>query len=101
MKVVESLLRKACGETLNYWKDICCWYTSMRQLQCVPTTYVTENKETSFKFTLKPSIMSIVFASFKHRKVYNNTCHYTTKCLYLDDSYIDFMNDLFANLGVA
>ena len=25
----------------------------------IPTTYVTENKETKFKFTLKPSIMSI------------------------------------------
>ena len=38
----------------------------MRQFQCVPTTYVTENKETIFKFTLKASIMSIGFASFKH-----------------------------------
>ena len=38
----------------------------MRQFQCVPTTYVTENKETSFMFTLKLSIMSIVFAYFKH-----------------------------------
>ena len=46
----------------------------MRQFQCVPTTYVpttyiTENKETIFKFTLKPSIMSIAFASFKHLKL--------------------------------
>ena len=41
----------------------------MRQFQCVPTTYVTGNKVTIFKFTLEPSIMSIVFASFKHLKL--------------------------------
>ena len=42
---------------------------SMRQFQCVPTTYVTENKETNSKFTTKPSTMSIVFVSFKHLKL--------------------------------
>ena len=71
-KIVENLLRKAYGETLKYWKDIYCRYTlelPLRQFQCVPTTYVTENKETSFKFTLKPSTMSIVFAYFKHPKL--------------------------------
>ena len=41
----------------------------MRQFHCVLTTYVTENKETSFKFTLKPSTMFIVFAYFKHLKL--------------------------------
>ena len=41
----------------------------MRQFQCVPTTYFTENKETSFKFKLKLSIMSIAFAYFKHLKL--------------------------------
>ena len=65
MIVVENLLRKAYGETPNYWKDICCRYT----FQCAPTTYITENKETMFKFTLKHSIMSIVFSSFKHLKL--------------------------------
>ena len=31
--------------------------------------YVTENKETKFKFTVKLSIMSLVLASFKHLKL--------------------------------
>ena len=71
MKVVENLSRIAYGETLNYWKDIYfhIGIASMRQFQCVPTIYVTENKETSFKFTFKPSTMSIVFAYFKHLKL--------------------------------
>ena len=34
---------------------------SMRQFQCVSTTYVTEKKVTMFEFTLQPRIMSIVF----------------------------------------
>ena len=34
-----------------------------------PTTYFIENKETILKFTLKPSIMSIVFVPFKHLKL--------------------------------
>ena len=42
---------------------------SMRQFQCVPTTYVTENKKTILKFTLKPSIMPTDFASFKNLKL--------------------------------
>ena len=41
----------------------------MRLFRCVPTLYVTENKETSFKFTFKPSTMFIVFAYFKHLKM--------------------------------
>ena len=32
------------------------------QFQCVPSTYVTENKKTILKFTFR-SIMSIVFTS--------------------------------------
>ena len=41
----------------------------MMQFQCVPTTYVTEIKETYFEiYTIKTSIMSIVFTSFKHSK---------------------------------
>ena len=44
---------------------------SMRQIQCVSTTYVTEKKVTMFEFTLQPRIMSICFffASFKHLKL--------------------------------
>ena len=41
----------------------------MRQFQCVPTIYVTENKEISFKLTFKPGTMFIVFAYFKHLKL--------------------------------
>ena len=41
----------------------------MRQFQYVPTIYVTENKETSFKFTFKPSTIFIVFAYFKYLKL--------------------------------
>ena len=69
--------------------------------------YVTENKETKFKFTLKPSIMSIVFASFKHLKLLISISIPVTipkSCLYLHDSYIskfDFRNYLFANRVVA
>ena len=40
------------------------WNCRIGQFQCVPTTYVNENKETLFKFTLRPSIMSIVFGPF-------------------------------------
>ena len=71
-------LRKAYGETLIIGKTY--YYVvrtpngaigiaSTRQFQCVPTTYVTENKENILKFTLKSSIMSIDFASFKHLKL--------------------------------
>ena len=68
MKVVKNLSRKAYGETLNYWKDIYCIF------QCVPKIYVAENKDTSFKFTFKPSTMPggtmfIAFAYFKHLKL--------------------------------
>ena len=42
---------------------------SMRQFRYVPTIYITENKESLFKFTLKASIMSIVFAFLKHLKL--------------------------------
>ena len=38
---------------------------SLRQFQCVPTTYVTENKETYFEiFTKQLSIMSIVVRQY-------------------------------------
>ena len=44
----------------------------MGQFQCVPTPYVTENKATIFKFTLKQSIIPIVLASFKNLKLPNS-----------------------------
>ena len=41
---------------------------SIRHFQCLPTTYVTENKKpkTILICTFMSSTMSIVFASFKH-----------------------------------
>ena len=41
------------------------YVASMRHFQCVPTTYVTE----LFGNLHFPSIMSIVFTSFKHPKL--------------------------------
>ena len=41
----------------------------MRQFQCVPTTYVTVNKEKIFGNKHLPTITSIVLASFKHPKL--------------------------------
>ena len=49
----------------NLLNDICCRCTLELPHR---VTYVTENKEIIFKVTLKPSIMSIVFASFKQLK---------------------------------
>ena len=45
------------------------WNCLIGQFQCVPTTYVTEIKETIFKLIHKHSIMYIAFASFKHLKL--------------------------------
>ena len=41
----------------------------MRQFQCVPTTFFTENKENVFEIYTEPSIMSSVSTSFKHPKL--------------------------------
>ena len=65
--------------------------------------YVTENKKNYFL----PSIMSIIFVSFKHLKLpISSKIPVTIKhfFLYLQDSYIskfDFMKYLFANQAVA
>ena len=45
------------------------WNCLYRQFLCVPTIYVTENKETSFKYTFKLITMFIIFACFKHLKL--------------------------------
>ena len=60
-------------------------------MQCLPTTYVTEIKETYFEI-----FMSIGFASFKY---INLTISIMANCLYLHVSYIaefDFMKYAFA-----
>ena len=67
---------------------------SMRQFQCVPTTYLTENKEPYFEIYLS-RIMSISFASLKHLNLPISIK--MANCLYLHDSYITryFMNYAF------
>ena len=63
----------------------------MRQFQCLPTTYVTENKEENYL----EMYMSIVFSSFKHPILPISIK--TANCLYLHDRYIlkfEFMNCL-------
>ena len=77
--------------------DICC-----RQFQCVPTTYVTEIKETYFEIYAKQ--VSLLFKTSQTANQYKNTCHFIANCLYLHDSYItkfDFMNYAFAKVVVA
>ena len=71
---------------------------SMRQFRCVPTTYLTEMKETYFEIFTK-----IDFASFKHLKLPIRT-KIPANRLYLHDSFItklDFMNCAFAKLLLA
>ena len=65
--------KTAYGEKFIYRKYICYWYTlelPRRQFQCEPTTYVTESKEENYLEIHFPSIMSIVFTSFKHPKLH-------------------------------
>ena len=65
----------------------------MRQFQCVPTSYVTEIKETYFKIYTKQVSCLKLPISIK-----------IPVTIYLHDSYItqfDFMNYAFAKLVVA
>ena len=63
---------------------------SMRQFQCVPTTYVTEIKETYFEIHTKQGAcpLASLFLTSQTAHQYLNTCHYMANCLYLHDSYI-------------
>ena len=47
-KVVEKFVKKVYGEKHSFIELTHVTY-AMRQYQCVPTTYVTENKETYFE----------------------------------------------------
>ena len=72
--------------------------TPMRQFQCVPTTYVTQNKETYFEIYTKTSIMSISFP------LLNNMSLYGKLFIFNYDSYItkfDSMNYAFNKPVVA
>ena len=76
----------------------------MRQVQCVPTTYITENKETNLKYTLIKNHVHwlCLIKTSQSAYQYLNTCHYMS--LHLHDSYItkfDFTNHAFAKLVVA
>ena len=110
MKVVEDLFKKAYGEKLIYWKDICCRYTlelphrdnSNLYLQ----HYVTENKEGNyleidiFQVSCPLSLPLLNIPNCQSVLKFLSPCC----CLYLHDSYIskfEFMNYLFANLLVA
>ena len=80
---------------------------SMRQFQCVPTKYVTENKEENYLeiYIFQVSCpLSLPLFNIPTANQYQNSCHSIANCLYLQDSYIskfDFMNYLYANLVVA
>ena len=63
MKVIENLFKKNLM-VKNSFIDKTYW-----QFQCVPTTYVTENKEENYFEKHFPSTMSIVCTSFKHPKL--------------------------------
>ena len=78
----------------------------MRQFQCVPTTYVTENKEENcleiyiFQVSCPLSLPLLNIQNCQSVLKFLSNC----KLLYLHDNYIsklEFMNYLFANLLVA
>ena len=79
----------------------------MRQLQCVPTAYVTENKEENYLeiYTCQVSCpLPLPLLNIPTRQTVLKTRGSTSNCLCLHDSYIskfEFMNYLFANLVVA
>ena len=75
----------------------------MRQLHCVPTTYVTQNKENYLEmYTCQVSCPLI--SPLSNCQSILNTCGSTANCLYLYDSYIsklELMDYLIAKLVVA
>ena len=75
-------------------------------IQCVPTTYNTEIKETYFEiYTEQVSCpLAFLFLTSQTANQYLNTCHCMANCLYIYDSCItkfDFMNYAFAKLVVS
>ena len=74
---------------------------SVRQFQCVPTTYVTEIKETYLRYTLN-KYHAHWLSSFKHLKL--TISIKMTNYLYLHGSYItkfDYVKYAFTKLVVA
>ena len=88
-------------KTPHCWKShVTAHMLSMRQVQCVPTAYVTKNKETYFEiYTHQVSSCSLPLSLpnisncqsvLKYLSLYRD-------CIYLDDSYIskfEFMTNL-------
>ena len=74
----------------------------MRQVQCVPTTYVTEIKETYLSRIVAISLASLNYLKLPMSIKIPGTIWQIA--LYLHDSYItkfDFMNYAFAKLVLA
>ena len=72
MKVVDNLFKKAYGEKLVYWKDIYCRFTlelPHRGNSNVYLQYMLLKIRKRFGNLHFPSIMTIVFTSFKHSKL--------------------------------
>ena len=104
------MLRKAYGDTLSYWKDIYCRYTLELPLWGNSNVYQQHKLPKIRKLFLSlhlnpvPCPLSLPIVNISNCQSVLNTCHYTTNCLYLYDSYIskfEFMNYIFANLVVA
>ena len=76
----------------------------MRPFQCVPTAYVTENKEANYFeiYMFKVSYpLCLPRLTSQTANQYTNSCHSTANCIYLQHhniSKFEFMNHLFANL---
>ena len=80
---------------------------SMRQFQCIPSPYVTENKEENYLEIYLDQVSCPLSRPLKHHKLPISIKIPVTLlqiCLYLHDSYLtkfDFMNCVFAHLLVA
>ena len=83
------------------------WNCLEEPIQCVPTTYVAENKEENHLeiYIFQVSCpLSLPLLNIPNWQLVINPCHSIANCLYLHDSYIsefEFMNYLFAYLLVA
>ena len=93
----EFVLKKAYGEKLKllerHMVQVYIGIVSMRQFQCVPTTYVTENKEENYSeiyiFQVScPLSLPLLNISNCQSVLKFYSSHSTTICLYLHDSYI-------------
>ena len=110
MNVVETLFEKKLMEKNSFIENtyvvgIHFGIASMRQFKYVPTTYVTENKETSLKLHLNPVPCPLSLPILNISNYQALLEHLSlSKIVYRHDSYIskfDLMNCFFANLVIA